>query len=280
LARLEDLLFQMNPRRILVALAFALCISAGATWFMAHHMAVTTRPPAPLHYTTVARSVNAGEVLAAEDITSMTWPADSPIADAISRPAEGVGREGLFPLAKGQPLTQRVLSAPGGGVGLASRIPTGMRAVALSSNEVVGVAGFVSPGSHLDVLVTYRSDKTPDPITATVLQDATAIAVGHQVQPDPQGKPADVTIVTLLLRPDDAERAVLASTQGAIHFILRNGSDTSHDAPPPLLLSQLSTTPGAATAPTTYPGRIAQVTHGAPPAAREPQIEVVLGGGR
>ncbi len=70
--------------------------------------------------------------------------------------ADVLGREALFPLAKGQPVLNRGLSAPGSGTGLASKIPDGMRAVALRSNEVVGVAGFLIPGSHLDVLVTYQ----------------------------------------------------------------------------------------------------------------------------
>jgi pilus assembly protein CpaB len=111
-----------------------------------------------------------------------------------------------------------------------------MRAIALRSDEVVGVAGFLIPGSRLDVLVTYHTDKSPEPMTSTVLQNAEVIAAGHQVTPDPEGKPASATVVTLLLTPDEAERAVLASTQGTIHFVLRNASDKGR----PTMLSQLS----------------------------------------
>jgi pilus assembly protein CpaB len=141
---------------------------------------------------------------------------------------------------KGQPVTDKFLSAAGAGAGLAGKIPDGMRAIALRSDEVVGVAGFLLPGSHVDVLATYRTDKSPEPATATVLQDAEVLAAGHQVQPDPEGKPATVTVVTLLLKPVDAERAVLASSQGTIHFVLRSGSDKgiAHDSP--IMLSQLS----------------------------------------
>jgi pilus assembly protein CpaB len=267
----------MSPRRILIALALALCVSGAATWLVSRRMALAARKAPDTLYAAPARAVQAGEVLKPEDVQLVAWPGGAPIDGAYVRAADVVGREALFPLAKGQPLIDPDLSAPGSGTGLASKVPDGMRAVALRSNEVVGVAGFLIPGSHLDVLVTYRSEKSPDPLTATVLQNAMAIAVGHQIQPDPQGKPSDVTIVTLLLTPEEAERAVLASTQGAIHFILRNGSDTARNAPPPLLLSELATGP----LPAPHAAARAAVHTPAPaPKPREPEIEIVLGGGK
>ena len=115
----------------------------------------------------------------------------------------------------------------------------GMRAIALRSDEVVGVAGFLMPDSHVDVLATVKTDKNPDPVTFIVLQNAEVLAAGHQMQPDPEGKPSTVTVVTLLLTPADAERAVLASLQGTIHFILRSGSDKLKPQDTPLNLAQL-----------------------------------------
>lgn len=265
----------MNPRRILAALAVALCFSVGATWFISHRLALTVHKAPDRHYVVPARDVQAGEVLKPEDLAVVVWPASAPIDEAYTRTEDVIGREALFPLAKGEPLINRALSTPGSGTGLASKIPEGMRAVTLRSNEVIGVAGFLIPGSHLDVLVTYRAEKVPDPMTATVLQNASVIAVGHQIQPDPQGKPSDVAVVTLLLTPEDAERAVLASNQGVIHFVLRNGADPSRATPPPLVLSELAADPIAA------PHATARAVPAAAPAAprpREPEIEIVLGG--
>jgi len=142
---------------------------------------------------------------------------------------------------------------------------------------VVGVAGFLVPGSHLDVLVTYHSGISPEPVTATVLQDAVVLAVGHQLEPDPTGKTSDVTVVTLLLTPDQAKRAVLASNQGVIHFVLRNGADTSRSGDTPMLLSQLAGQTPVAQIVTTRPGSSA--TAPAAAAAKREGIEVVLGGG-
>lgn len=174
------------------------------------------------------------------DLELVSWPANNQIAGAFVKPEDLVGRSVLYPMDKDQPITDKFLAALGSGIGLAGKIPTGMRAIALRSDEVMGVAGFLFPGSHLDVLVTYRTENSPEPTTLTVLQDAEVLAAGQKIQPDPEGKPVTATVVTLLLTPEDAQRAVLASTQGAIHFVLRSGSDKVRVEEAPLALSQLS----------------------------------------
>ena len=120
----------------------------------------------------------------------------------------------LYPLAKGEPIIDRQLAAVGAGAGLTAQIPSGMRAISVRSDEVVGVAGFLLPGTHVDVLMTYHSNASPDPQTLTVLQDVVVLAAGQQIHPDPNGKPVSVNVVTLLLKPEDAEKLVLATSLG------------------------------------------------------------------
>jgi pilus assembly protein CpaB len=240
----------MNPRRILVALVLALFVSGTSTWLVSRKL----KPPPPerwaqIVYVAPSRSLEAGEILRPDNTELVSWPGSLAIEGGFSHTGELLGREILFPLAKGEPILDRDLSAPGSGTGLASKIPNGMRAVALRSDEVVGVGGFLVPGSHLDVLATYRSDKSPEPLTATVLQNVVVVAAGHQVEPDPQGKPSDVAIVTLLLNPEQSQRAVLASSQGSIHFVLRNGADSSVSGNTQITLSQLASPTGTTAAP-------------------------------
>ena len=219
----------MNPRRIFIALALALLVSGTSTWLVSRSLKAAPIPASisEVGYAAPSRALQAGELLNSSNTEVVAWPASIPIDGAFSRTADLTGRSILFPLAKGQPIVDRDLATVGTGIGLANRIPDGMRAVALRSDEVVGVAGFLVPGSHLDVLVTYRPDGAAAALTATVVQNAVVIAAGHQTEPDPSGKIADVTVVTLLLTPGESQRAVLASTQGAIHFILRNGADSA-----------------------------------------------------
>lgn len=234
----------MNPRRIFGALALALLVSGACTWLVSRKL---TAPPAPAKtstrlYLAASRALQAGELLSQSNTELIQWPASIPLDGVFERSVGALGRQLLFPLAKGQPILDRDLTAAGTGLGLAGRIPDGMRGVALRSDEVVGVAGFLLPGSHLDVLVTYRADGAAEPLTTTVLENAVVLAAGHQTEPDPSGKITDATVVTLLLTPEEAQRAVLASTQGAIHFVLRNGQDDGRSSQEPVRMSQLADT--------------------------------------
>jgi pilus assembly protein CpaB len=230
----------MNMQRLSLALFIGLLVSGAGTWLVGRKLTANAahRPP-DLHYLAPTHPLNAGETLKVEDVKLVTWPADAPIAGAFTSPANLVGRTLLYPLDKDQPVTEKLLAAPGVGIGLVGRIPDGMRAVALRTDEVMGVAGFLQPHTHVDVLATLRTDKDPEPMTLSVVQNVEVLAAGHQLQPDPDGKPAVVTVVTLLLTPSDAERTVLASQQGAIHFVLRGIDDQKQATEGPVDLGEL-----------------------------------------
>lgn len=228
----------MTKGRWLFAFLIALVISGACTLLLNRRIARAKIPVAARkQYMAAAAPLKAGQVLKAGDIRTISWPAAIPLSGGFADNKPLIGRAVLYPLAANEPILNRDLAMPG--AGLTAKIPSGMRALALRSDEVVGVAGFLFPGSHVDVLVTYRSVRTSEPATATVLQDAEVLAAGHQVEPDPSGKPATVNVVTLLVKPEDAERVVLASAQGTIHFVLRNGGDSGHVDGAPVELSQL-----------------------------------------
>ena len=231
-------------RRLTLALVVALVISGLFTFWLSRKMARNrTAAQAPNTYVAAVRSVDPGMTLKREDVALVAWPKSMPLTGAFNRVEDVVGRAVLYPLGAGEPILDRHLAAPGSGEGLTGKIPSGMRAIALRSDEVVGVAGFLMPGAHVDVLVTYKDATHQDPLTATVLQDAEVLAAGHQVQPDPTGKPASVDVVTLLLSPENAEKAVLASAQGSIHFVLRNGGDHDQAEAKPVALAELAQLP-------------------------------------
>lgn len=242
----------MNFKKLAIAFALALVVSGLCTMSLGRRMSASAKQTKPTkQYVVPTRPLNANEVVKADSLTLAAWPSDVDVPGAFTKPADIVGRTVLYPVDKGQPITDKLLSAPGAGTGLAGKIPDGMRAIALRTDEVIGVAGFLVPGSRLDVLCTYRSDKSPEPITVTILQNAEVLAAGHQTQPDPDGKPDSATVVTLLLTPTDAEKVVLASTQGTLHFVMRSGSDEKVAENPPALLSslgpgQVSSTPVSA----------------------------------
>jgi pilus assembly protein CpaB len=229
-------------RRLASAFIIALIVSGIFTFWLSQRFSKTKAAPPPpkSQYVAAAANMEAGQALRAENLHMVDWPASVPLQGAFTSPQALVGRIVLYPVAAGEPILERQLSSPGSGSGITVKIPNGMRAISLRSDEVVGVAGFLLPGTHVDVLVTLRTSNNPEPVTATVLQDVEVLATGQKIEPDPEGKPTSATVVTLLVTPEDAEKVTLASTQGTVHFVLRNGVDREEVKDPAVLLSQLS----------------------------------------
>ena len=181
--------------------------------------------PRLIQVVATARDAQVGVALAPEDVKLINWPADAPLAGSFSKVENVVGRPLIYPLGAGEPVLEHDLAVSGSGIGLSVKIPPGMRATAIRCNEIVGVAGFLFPGSHVDVLATYNLPGSNGAITQTVLQDVEVLTSGQTIQPDPQGKPQTVSVVTLLLSPEDAQKILLVTTQGSIQLVLRSGVD-------------------------------------------------------
>jgi pilus assembly protein CpaB len=228
----------MKARRLLLALVLAIAVSGLSTFWLKQKFAGAKKVKGHLQYLAASQAMNAGDVLHASSVHPIEWPGDVELAGAFTSASQLEGRTLLYPIAAGEPIQDRQLAAAGTGPGLSPKVPDGMRAISLKSDEVVGVAGFLLPGTHVDVLVTYHIAPNPDPLTATVLQDVQIITAGQKMQPDPDGKPNTVAVVTLLVTPEDAEKVVLASSQGSVHFVLRNGSDHIHNEGQPATLAE------------------------------------------
>jgi len=166
-----------------------------------------------------------GVTLSQKDVALLDWYGDPP-SGAFTKTDAVVGHPLLFPMSAKEPILQRDLGVEGAGIGLQGKIPEGMRAVAIRSNEIIGVAGFLYPGSKVDLLMTFTPPGGTMPITQTVLQKVEVMTAGQTIEPDPQGKPQAVSVVTLLLTPEDSQKLQLASAQGNIQFVLRSGADT------------------------------------------------------
>ncbi len=257
----------MTARRLLSALMLAFVGSAIFTFWLSRKLARPAATPATRQqqYVALVKSLEAGETLQKPGLKLVDWPSNSPVEGAFTKVDDVAGRTLLYPVSSGEPINEHQLSAPGSGSGLSTRIPDGMRAISLKTDQIVGVAGFLLPGTRVDVLVTYRMLDTMSPVTTTVLQDAQILAAGQKMQPDPEGKATPVDVVTLLVNPADAERVVLASAQGTVHFVLRNGSDHVRVEDHSAQLSQLGgiAFPARAAAPMVKPSSL--VTHASTP---------------
>ena len=127
---------------------------------------------------------------------------------------------------------------------MAAMIPPGMRAVAVRVNEVVGVAGFVVPGTHVDVLIsgnTPGASGSQGTLTQTLLQNIEVLSAGQDFKKDAEGKPITVQVVNMLVTPTQAEQLSLASSQTTIQLVLRNPLDHEIAKTPGTALQRLFT---------------------------------------
>jgi len=173
-----------------------------------------------------ARDLPLGTILRQEDVRMIGWMGNEVPAGYVRKAEDVVGR-GLITSVKANELLMEGRLAPrGAGGGLSVTIPEGMRAVSVRVDDVIGVAGFVLPSSRVDVVLTLppKLDRR-ETVTQAVLQSVPVLAAGQIVQQDAQGKPMTVSVITLLVSPQDGETLILAANEGKIQLALRNTLD-------------------------------------------------------
>jgi len=179
-----------------------------------------------------ADDIQVGARIEEHDIRAVRYPASTLPAGTFSTRGKVMGRGVILPISRGEFILPSKLAPENAGAGLPSLIPPGMRAVSVRVNEVVSVAGFVGPGTRVDILLTGTPNGSSEDQTTTVLQNVAVIASGHTLERNAAGEAQTTPVITLLVSPDDAERLALASSEGHIQLALRNPLDTHQDEVP------------------------------------------------
>jgi pilus assembly protein CpaB len=223
--------------RLVAVLAVALLAATVASFVVYRALAVGTgaTPSQTVDTIVAAQSIPAGTMLSRAHLKVVQWPADARLEGSISDPSKVIDRGAIVSLAANEPITDAKLAAVGAGAGLPPTIPPGMRAISVRVNEVIGVAGFVVPGTRVDVVVTFGSESggRPDSIARVVVSNAQVLTAGtrfDQEKARQDNLPIPTSVVTLLVTPEDAERIALASAEGRITLTLRNPLDTAPTA--------------------------------------------------
>src|ERR1700686_3590321 len=172
-----------------------------------------------------ADDIQVGTKLEAHDVHVVTLPQSAVPPGAFSGTSQVLGRGAILPISKGEFILPSKLAAVNAGTGLPSMIPQGMRAVSVRVNDVVSVAGFVQPGSHVDVLATGQGGGN-DRQTTTVLENVLVLAVGKSLDRNASADAQTAPVITLAVSPDDAQKLALVSSEGRIQLFLRNPVDT------------------------------------------------------
>jgi pilus assembly protein CpaB len=271
--------------RIRVFLVFMLAIGAGGAFAYGTYRYIQQTPAQAAGLPTrpvivAAVNLDLGAELRPEDVRIVEWPATSVPPQAFGTAQEVIGRGLIQPVVQNEPILASKLASKEAGAGLPPIIPEGMRALSVRVNDVVGVAGYVLPGTRVDVVATVTPTTNQTDVTSkVVLTNVQVLTAGTKIERDTEdGKPMAVSVVTLLVNPVEAERLTLASTEGKIQLALRNPLDKTNPETPGIKPAGLV---GSAQAPRvlTTTNRVSRVAPraAAPAPAALPSVEVIRG---
>lgn len=272
----------MNRKRTLIVLLLALLSGSLAGYSALRYMRARPqvvqadpRAVSGVQVVVAARDLPLGHILGPNDVTLVSWPGDAvPLGYARTIP-EVVGRGLITPVKMNEPLLDSKLADKAAGGGLPIVIPEGMRAVSFKVDEVVQVAGFVVPGTHVDLVLTINPPGETQPVTKIAMQNLQVLTAAQAIQKDAEGKAMPVGVVTVLVTPEQAEKLILATQQGRIQLALRNTLDVKDAKTPGIRPAALLSGTGPA------PSRGRAVARGAAaPAPRPNAVEIIQGGVR
>jgi pilus assembly protein CpaB len=217
----------MNRNRLLMIGFFALVIGAAVSFIVYRNLQGGRTRSVPGEDVLVAASdLQVGTKIEEKDVKYVHYPSGELPAGVFHRKDRLLGRGVILPVSRGELILTSKLAAENAGYGLPSLIPPGMRAVSVRVNDTTGVAGFVLPGTRVDVLLTGNPEGVSQQETTTVLENVAVLATGQKLERNAAGEPQTTPVITLLVSPDDAQKLTLAANQGKIQLALRNPLDT------------------------------------------------------
>jgi pilus assembly protein CpaB len=184
-----------------------------------------------------------GTQMSPDTLREVTWPEEAIPAGTFGSIAEltaGGKRIVLASIERNEPILRAKVTGPGQKATLSAVIQDGMRAITVRVNDVEGVAGFVLPGDHVDVLLTRQQERTSG-MNDVVLQNARVLAV-DQLADDASDRPTVVKAVTLEVDTVGAQKIALASSLGNLSLMLRRAGELHVDATRRVTTSDLTQT--------------------------------------
>jgi pilus assembly protein CpaB len=221
----------MNRNRLVMIGLIALMLGAFVSFFVYKNLQAraASAPPPGVDVVVAGNDIQVGAKIGGTDLKVVRFPVGDLPPHYFSDQVKVIGQGAILPIARGEFILPYKLAGEHAGFGLPALIPTGMRAVSVRVNDVVAVAGFVLPGTRVDVLLTGNASGASEQQTTTVLENVAVIANGQKLDRNSGGEPQNAAVITLLVSPDDAQKLTLASTQGHIQLALRNPLDTKQE---------------------------------------------------
>jgi pilus assembly protein CpaB len=220
----------MQNRRGILFLGLAVILAIGAAYLAQRWM--SGQQPEEARIATVPVVVARADMAVATSLSDLQldvvdWPRDLAPKGAIGSKKDAAGRVLRRPVASGEPLLEMALFDEGVAGGLGAVITPEHRAVSVKVDSVVGVAGFVKPGSRVDVLATLRrvDHERAIPYAKVILQDVRVLAIDQRLEEARDGQAQQINVVTLEVDPVQAEHLIYAAHEGRLQLALRTPGD-------------------------------------------------------
>lgn len=222
----------MRNKRLIIALTGAVVCGLIGVMLITRYLSNVQAYTKDLGNVVVAKTeIQLGEKIAAEHLALAPIPNGSAPEGAFRKMDQLIGRVAIMPVGVREVITSSKLAPEGMGAGLSAVIPEGYRAMTVKVDDVVGVSGFVMPGSFVDVIAVIlppaqQGGQSQGPISKIVLQNIKVLASGTKIDsPENQREPSAVKAVTLQVTPEQAEKLVLATNEGKLQLVMRNYTD-------------------------------------------------------
>ena len=222
----------MRNKRLIIALAGAVLCGVLGVMLVTRYLSNVQAYTRDLGNVVVAKvEIPLGEKITPEQLMLAPMPNGSAPEGVFRKMEEVAGRVAITPIGVREPVTAIKLAPEGVIAGLSAVIPEGYRAMTVKVDDIVGVSGFVMPGSYVDVVavivpVATQGGTSQGPISKIVLQHIKVLASGAKIDsPDNQREPTSVKAVTLQVTPEQAEKLSLAANEGKLTLVMRSYTD-------------------------------------------------------
>ena len=221
----------MRNKRFFLVLVGALIFGVLAAVSVSRYLSSAQAYTKNLNKIAVAKvPIPIGSKIIPEQIMVVQFPKESTPDGAFESPEKLAGRVAVMNIGAREPITESRLAPEGTAAGLSAIIPEGYRAMTVKVDDVVGISGFIMPGTLVDIVVVIVPNDNgalaQDPISKIVLQNIKVLANGQNIdKPESEREANSVKAVTLLVTPEEAEKLALASSEGKLQLVMRNSID-------------------------------------------------------
>lgn len=228
----------MRNKRLILALAAAVVFGLIAAVSVSRYLASAQAYTKNLKDVVIARvEIPLGTRIIAEQLTVAQFPRNVAPDGSFEKIDDTLlGRVATTRIAPREPITETRLAPVGSAGGLSSVIPEGYRAMTVKVDDVVGVSGFIMPGTLVDVVVVIQPPEVSsqkEMVSKIVLQNIKVLASGQNIdKPKNEKETERVRAVTLQVTPEQAEKLALASSEGRLQLVMRNSIDQGDEVTP------------------------------------------------